>query len=189
VSEYTAITDVSDSLLQLLRDNLVGLVTSDHVTLASPADVVFDTAPWLTVFLYQVTPNAHLRNDLPERLDGGNYKPAPTSLDLFYMLIPYANSRDTEYQILGRVVQALASYPVLTGSRLRGSLAGSAEELHVVPTALAMEELLRLWNTFNNRPYKVSLTYQIAAIKIDSLQPPVHVAPVVERSLRVSRIP
>lgn len=189
MSDYTAIADVSDSLLQLLRDHLGGLVGSDHVTLASPVDVELDTAPWLILFVYQVDSNVHLRNELPERLDSATYRPAPAMLDLYYMLVPYASARDTEYQILGRVVQVLASYPVLTGSLLRGSLAGSAEELHVVPTTLSMEDLLRLWNTFTNRPFKVSLAYQIAAVKLDSLQPPIHVEPVVERSLHVSRIP
>jgi hypothetical protein len=172
-----------------LRDNLGGLVASDHVTLASPVDVELDTAPWLILFVYQVDANAYLRNELPERIDAENYRPAPATLDLFYMLVPYATARDTEYQILGRVVQVLASYPVLTGSQLRGSLAGSAVELHVVPTTLSMEDLLRLWNTFTNRPFKVSLAYQVAAVELDSLQPPIHVTPVVERNVRYTRIP
>lgn len=189
MSDYTAIADVSDSLVQLLRDHLTGLVASDHVALASPVDVELDTAPWLILFVYQVDSNAYLRNELPERLDSTTYRPAPTTLDLYYMLVPYAAARDTEYQILGRVVQVLASFPVLTGSLLRGSLAGSAEELHVAPTALSMEDLLRLWNTFTNRPFKVSLAYQITALKLDSLAPPIRVTPVVERSTRYTRIP
>jgi hypothetical protein len=59
----------------------------------------------------------------------------------------------------------------------------------VVPTTLSMEDLLRLWNTFTNRPFKVSLAYQVAAVELDSLQPPIQVTPVAERNVRYTRIP
>ena len=42
MSDYTVLADVSETLLQLLREQMTGLVASDHITLASPADVELD---------------------------------------------------------------------------------------------------------------------------------------------------
>jgi hypothetical protein len=62
MSDYTVITDVSETLLKVLRDGVPGLVTSDHVVLASPADIELDTTPCLAVFAYHVGENAEEEN-------------------------------------------------------------------------------------------------------------------------------
>jgi len=183
-----AIADASDSLLKLLRERLTGLVASDHVTLASPAEIELDTSPWLAVFLYHVALNADLRNLEPERLDAGHVRPAPTALDLLYLLVPYAQKREDEQKILGRAIQALAADPVLRGSWLQGSLAGSDAQIRVAPHRLTLEEQSRLWNTFANRAFKLSVCYELTPVLIESSLEPVAVAPVVERELRIHRV-
>src|SRR5687768_16956012 len=101
------------------------MIAPDHVTLASPAEIELDTSPWLAVFLYQVVPNPHLKNQPRERVDSGTQRPVPEWVDLFYLLVPYAQKREDEQKILGRVIQALGATPVLQGSWLQGGLAGT----------------------------------------------------------------
>src|SRR5215470_6355331 len=154
MSDYVVIADVGETLLKVLRDRLTGLVTPDHVTLASPAEVELDTSPWLAIFLYHVVENVHLRNPPLERLDSARLGAVPMPVDLFYLVVPYAQTRENEHQILGRVLQSFASEPIIRGSTLQGSLAGTAEELRVVYHPIHLEELLRLWGAFYNKPYK-----------------------------------
>jgi len=184
----SAIADVSETLLRVLRERLSGLVAQDHVTLASPADIELDTSPWLGLFLYQVAENLHLKNEEMRRTDPARLEFPPTVVDLNYLAVPYAQTRDDEQKIVGRVIQAFASQPVLRGAVLQRSLAGSSEELKVVPYAPSMDELARLWTTFNNKPYKLSLGYQVTPVKIASAREPVEVQPVLERNVRFSRI-
>lgn len=185
MSEYGVIADVSETLLKLLQERMRDLVASDHITLASPAEVELDTSAWLTLFLYQVVENHHLKNLEMERIDSNRLRYPPFVVDLFYLVVAYAQKREDEHRILGRVMQVFASQPALRGSRLQGTLEGSEEELRVLFHPLPLEELLRLWNAFNNKPYKLSISYQVTSVKIDSLLPPLAVQPAVERTRRL----
>jgi Pvc16 N-terminal domain len=187
MGDHGAIADTSESLLKLLRDRLSGLVASDHVTLVSPAEIELDTTPSLAVFLYQVLPNAHLKNLEPERVGAGTLRPAPTTVDLFYLLVPYAQKREDEHKVLGRVIQSLNATPVLRGSWLQGSLLGSDDRIRVLFHPLAFEEHLRLWNAFGNRPFKLSATYLVTPVSIESSAEPFDAPPVVERRLQVQQ--
>lgn len=185
MGDHGAIADTSESLLRLLRERLNGLVATDHVTLVSPAEIELDTNPWLAVFLYQVLPNVHLKNAEPERVNPATRRPAPTMLDLFYLLVPYAQTRVDEHKILGRAIQGLTATPVLRGSLLQGSLAGTDDRIRVVFHPLTLEEHLRLWHTFGSRPYKLSATYLVTPVSIESSADLLEAPVVVERSLRV----
>lgn len=185
MSDSTVIADASETLLKLLKESLAGIVAPDHVTLASPADIDLDNNPWLAIFLYQVAENHHLRDLGPERLSDDTMGYPPTVFDLYYLIIPYAATRETEYQILGRAMQTLAANRILKGARLQGSLEGTEEELHVRFHALSLEEMIRLWNSFNTKPYKLSIAYSLSFVKLDSTLAPLTIRPVVERLLRV----
>jgi hypothetical protein len=180
------LADVSETLLKLLRDQLAGVVASDHVTLASPSDVEVDNAPWLALFLYQVSENQFLKNEPHERIDSSHRRIPPYVVDLSYLLVPYAQSRETEQQILGKVLQVLSSHQILKGSLLQRDLAGSDEELHVVFRPLSLEDMFRLWSAFPNKPYKLSLSYQVTPVRIDSVLPPLETKPVLEKLIRVN---
>jgi uncharacterized protein DUF4255 len=186
MSDYAVLADVSETLLRLLRTQMTGLVAADHIALASPADVELDTAPWLTVFLYQVIESPYGKTGGFERVDASQQRPAPTIVDLVYLVVPYAQTRENEYQMLGRVVQIFASQPIIAGSWLQGTLAGTGEELRVMLHPLPMEELLRLWNAFPNKPYKLSVCYLVSSVAIDSSRPAETFPAVVTRELNVN---
>ena len=189
MSDFTVLADVSETLLRLVRTQLTGLVAPDHVTLASPADVELDTSPWLALFLYQVVESAQEKTGGMDRVDATHLRRPPTFVDLVYLVVPYAQTRENEYQILGRVMQIFASQSIIGGSWLQGSLAGSGEEFRVMLHPLPMEELLRLWNAFPNKPYKLSLCYLVSSIAIDSALPPEAFPAVVTRELSMHSRP
>jgi hypothetical protein len=188
MSDSSAIADVGETLLKVLREQLAPLVAADHITLASPADVELDTAPWLVLFLYQIVANPHLQNPPLIRTEPGRLQFAPLTVDLLYLVVPYAQSRENEHQIMGRVMQIFAAQPVLRGSWLQGSLAGSDEELRVLHHALPLDELLRLWTAFNNKPYKLSVSYLVTPVRIDSARPPISIQPVTQRDVRMQEL-
>lgn len=87
MSEYSVIQDISNTLLNLLRNNIGGLVSPDHITLDSPADIKEDTSPWLSLYLYQIVENHHLKNQTMKYRDAGKLQSPPSSVSL---LSPYS---------------------------------------------------------------------------------------------------
>jgi hypothetical protein len=69
VSNALAIAAVTETLVQLLQDNIgTSGVTGAHVTGLAPDGAAPMPNPGVNVFLYQVTPNLAYRNaDLPTR--------------------------------------------------------------------------------------------------------------------------
>ncbi len=180
------ISDISQTLQNLLQDKLSDMVKKGHVCVESPAEIdVVDPSPWLIIFLYQITENPHFKYQEPERIASDQLRRPPFVVDLHYLFVPYGKDRDTEYQILGRVIQTFADHAVLRGSELQGGLAGSDKEFRILHQSLSLEELVRLWTTFYNRPFKASVSYQVTPVGIDSALGPVIVRPVVERDLRI----
>lgn len=168
MSEYTVIDDITNTILHLIKTNTGGLLPQDRITAASPADISDDTSPLLSLFLYQVNENPHLKNlDLQETTTGAKRYP-PLSLNLYYLLTAYASSRETEHQILGRAMQILYDTAVIRGSLLQGSLARTFEEVVVVMHPIPLEDVNKLWSMFGSKPYRLSITYRVSTALIDS---------------------
>ena len=74
------------------------------------------------------------------------------------------------------------------GPALQGALAGTDSQFEVTLHSVPLEEILRLWNTFSNRPFKLSVSYLVSGVRIDSVREPVTVEPVLQRDIRVKNI-
>jgi hypothetical protein len=168
MSEYSVIYDITNTLLNLLKANTGGLIQQDHISAASPADTTDDTTPSLSLFLYQVTENKHLKNLSMQETNTGALRYPPLSLNLYYLLTAYASSRETEHQIAGRAMQILYDNAIVRGSLLQGSLSGTFEEIVVVMNSIPLEDMNRLWSMFGSKPYRLSMTYQVSTALIDS---------------------
>ena len=168
MSDYTIIDDITDTLLAVLQANMSGQIAQDHISAASPADITDDTSPRLSLFLYQIHENKHLKNLGMQETNTGTLRYPPLSLNLYYLLTAYASSRDTEHQIVGRAVQILYDNAIIRGSLLQGSLSGTFEELIVVMHTLPLDDLNKLWSMFGSKPYRLSVTYQVSTALVDS---------------------
>lgn len=170
MSEYTVIDDITSTLIGLLRTNTGGLIASDHISAGSPADIVEDTQPRLSLFLYHIGENQHLKNQAMQADDSGKLRYPPLPLNLFYLLTAYAQTRETEQQLIGRAMQILYDNAVIRGSHLHGSLAGTFEEVIVHFHPLSIDDMNKLWSMFGSMPYRLSVTYQVSTAFIDSMR-------------------
>src|SRR5262245_58786286 len=81
-----------------------------------------ETAPQLNIFLYQVRPNAALRNaDMPGMVRSGEGARPPLALDLFYMLTAYGQGDEDllAHRLPGWTMSMLHDQAVLLPSALK----------------------------------------------------------------------
>lgn len=176
MADYTVIADVGQTLLDLLKESMQDLVSPASIILASPGEIQAGDNPRLSLFLYQVVENAHLKNQERLALNADTLAYPPLTLDLYYMLTAYGapaiadktqRSID-EHKVLGRAMRVLYDNAVVKGSMLRGSLAGTDEELRLSLNSAGAEDLRALWGTFQDKPYRVSACYVVTPVRIDS---------------------
>jgi len=163
----TVIADVGDSLLKLLREGMSDLVQPSSIVLLSPADVEGQNVS-LTLFLYYIAENPHLKNN-PSAY-AGNWEHPPLALDLYYMLTAYTSVQDIaqksleEQRVLGRAMRLLHTNSVLHGSRLQGSLRGADDVLRVTMNPLALTEMTSIWHAIPKQHYRPSVGYVVSPV-------------------------
>lgn len=175
MADYTAIADVGETLITLLRDNMSDLISPGSIVLLSPADVE-DEAIRLTLFLYSVTENPHLKNQEMRNLSPTQLGYPPSTLDLYYLLTTYASNLIPdrtertleEHRILGRAMRIFYDNGILSGTTLQGSLAGTDEELRIVLNPISLDDVNKIWTTFQEVPYRLSVSYLVTPVRIDS---------------------
>jgi hypothetical protein len=186
MSAATAIGMASASLRNLLVAEMHLEPTVD-VTILAPDEPA--SGRRINLFLYRIAENPYLKNQdvtvtaaLPNQL-----VPAPLSLNLFYLLTPYApnderNGNAAAHQILGEAMRVFHENPVVPGAHLDPGLAEAPEHLQIAMHTLDPEELSRIWTTFG-KPFRTSVLYQISTVQLDRL-------PAAQRPLpkRVRRI-
>jgi hypothetical protein len=156
------------SLANVLREALVPDLVAhpDGVGLAHPHDKGDLN---LSLFLFDIRENTEVRNsDLIDQGDRMRYP--PIALDLFYLVTAHSSSdiltrAIDEHRIIGRTMQVLHDHPVLRGSDLAGSLAGTDGQYRIVKQELPLEMAVSL---FPNMPYKLSLCYKVGPVYLDS---------------------
>jgi len=176
MANYTVIADVGETLIELLRDNMSDLIPEqDRMVLCSPGEIE-DDATRLSLFLYQVLENEHLKNQEMRPVNSNALQYPPLTLDLFYMMTSYPSQQIQdrtertleEHRILGRAMQIFYDNGILRGSVLRGSLAGTEEELRIILATMNMENITQMWNSFEGKPYRPSVFYQVTPASIAS---------------------
>lgn len=176
MSDYTAIADVGDTLVELLRANMQDLIPADSIALVSPGEIEGKDNVRLSLFLYQVSENVYLKNQEMENMGASRLKAPPLALDLYYMLTSYPSPgiqdrterTQEEHSILGRAMQVLHDNPILTGSVLKGSLSVYDNELHVMVTSMSLDDMSKIWSTFKEKSFRPSVCYLVTSVKIES---------------------
>jgi hypothetical protein len=178
VSNHLAFANVTAALRDLVEAAAKQAVSAALATLERPDTLKDEKSPRVSVFLYQVTPNAAWRNaDLPTRRQDGTVAQLPqAAFDLHYVLSFYGSDNLLEPQrLLGGVVSTLHAQPVLSPNILRGAakdllvtadVAEQIEAVRLVPTGFNLEELSKLWSVFFQVPYRLSVAYQASVVLI-----------------------
>ena len=175
--ELTVLNDVSETLKTLLENNVKEL-PSNSVTFDSPSDFQERGSTGLSLFLYKVAENPDFKNQESQPADSDKLQYKPLTLDLYYLLTPFAHNRDAELVILSKIMRIFHDNAILSSSSIKTSLVESGnKELRVVLNDISLEQLNNLWSTFPETPYKLSVSYLITPIQIPS-----------ERVLKIKRV-
>ncbi len=172
MSVSTSIGLVSESLRRLLTAKM-SLSPAVNVTVLSPDEAKTDRK--INLFLYKIQENPYLKNAdwQIKRGDAGRVVPPPLSLNLYYLMTPYApndqqTGHSTAHKILGDAMRVFYEYPVVPQEYLDAAMKSAGEEVRVMLNTLDLEELSKIWNTFK-QPFHLSVLYEISVVQIDPL--------------------
>lgn len=184
---YAVISEVSRLLVETLRDGFDPgspeevLVDRERVGLASPDDA--GNLLSLTLYLYRISENSHMKNRERLEVDGTRYKRPPLALDLYYLLTAHSapagdNDQDQvdPHLLLGRGMQILHDDTVLEE-------VGDDEEVYVSIYPQSMDEMANIWNTFQDESFQPSVSYLVSPVIIDSAREETTEKRVVERQI------
>jgi hypothetical protein len=205
MTDFNAMAAVTTTLQYILQgtpasEGISHDVAGAHV-ITEPPDIVSGQKPAdsLNVFLYHVAPNLGYRNqDLPARNSNGDLITKPRlALNLYYLLTAYAadDKSLTAQQILASAMRILHEHPVLTRDVINlattsiswsgESLADQIELVKLSLQPLTLEEMNKLWTSFFQTSYRISVAYEATVVLIDATQEPKTALPVTKRLLTV----
>ena len=172
MGDFGVVADVSTIVVDRLNRALAGLGTEP--VLAELHDLSEDVqvnVPKLTVFLYEIAEDPTSRNRPPVRSlppDAPTTRKPPMALLLRYLITPWGGDQLTQHRMIGRALQAFYDDAILDGDELTGSLAATADALHVTLTPLTLDQKSWVWYAIQ-KPYRLSLNYEIRVVNLDSL--------------------
>jgi hypothetical protein len=142
----------------------------------------------LNIFLYQLGPDAQLRNTPAYGTGNGDTaRQPPVALRLYYLITAYGRQDDDllAHRLLGRAMSLLQDRPLFMPADIQAALPGNdlyrqIERVRATPFHISTEELSKLWTAFQTN-YRVSTAYEISVVLIDSTQPRRTPLPVLRR--------
>jgi hypothetical protein len=184
VSDFKAISATTKTLERLLVDKL-GVA----VEVALPPTEITATTALVGLFLYRVEINPFLANMDWKRTGSTQLVAPPIGLNMHYLVTPYGPDLVEIQKTLGEIIRTFHQFPVIEAADplLSPDLAGMTEELRIVPRPLPLNDMLELWKAFEKLSYRLSLTYEVSAVLVDSGLSR-SVMPVQERHLELSTL-
>lgn len=203
MSDYLVLDAVSKALRQILWDafNADGVIrpivgSEAAIVFSNPTETARDSSNRLSLWLYQITENEHVKNQPMLRAatqpppPGGGRAPRqaaqypPMALNLYFLATPFAQSDEADHLLLGMTMQVLYDNAIIF---LEDTVSNIFEELRVIFCRLSLEELTRIWESLRE-PYRLSVCYLVRVTRIDSRRTP-ESGLVVERTAGFSSDP
>jgi hypothetical protein len=199
MSNHLAIATVTATLARLLQTAAAAAVPAADVRAGRPVNEAGIPPTRVYLYLYEVVPNAAMRNaDLPTRNGNGDVVRRPQiALDLRYLISFSGNDEELEPQrMLGSVTRTLHARPLITHEMIdevildldflaESNLGDQVDRVKVVPLGLSLEEMTKLWSVFLQVPHLLSIAYQASVVLIESDVSPRSALPVAARNLYV----
>jgi hypothetical protein len=170
MANLLAVHSVGASLVALLRNAYPEALRARHACefrLLSSGELAAeaDFATTLSLYLYRVTTNEHLRT-APRPTDPSDARP-PLAVDLHYLLTIWADSALAEHVILAWAMRELHGRPVLDVASLSPEGGwGPGEVVQLIPAELSNEDMMRLWDALEPA-YRLSVSYIARVVRID----------------------
>ncbi len=172
MSVSTAIGMVSESLRNLLVGEMT-LIPVVTVTVLAPDEP--SGARRVNLFLYKVQENPALTNMdwQVKRGEPTQLVPPPLSLNLFYLMTPYApndpqTGNSTGHEILGEAMRVFYENSIVPQEYLLDGLQDAREQIKIIHNTLNIEELSQVWGTFT-QPFRLSVMYEVSVVQLDML--------------------
>jgi hypothetical protein len=194
MSDFHAIGGVSETLRTLLLDRMevpAGLGAPLKVTIGMPRSDVPDPTttaetPRVNLFLYRVVENGWLKNqEIPGLGNTNSYGHPPLSIDLHYLVTAYG-TRDANpgfqetlaHFLLGGAMRVFHDHAIVTEDLLtvrdpvgtpilHDSLIGEFEKIKMSLEPVSLEDLSKIWTALT-QPYRVSATYHVSVVQVES---------------------
>lgn len=168
MADFSIISDVSNRILKLLRDELCPelLPSAESIVLISPSDKNADFQ--LGLYLYDIQELREYKQlDLIRTgRDAAKYPPKP--LNLFYAV--FINSKaqitsdsENEQRILGRALQTLTDNGILYDN----SGEWEEESAGITMLPLSFEDKTKLWSALS-LPYQLALYFSVSPVLLPS---------------------
>lgn len=130
----------------------------------------------LTLLLYRLTHNEHLRNRPPQTLPAG--RPVPLTVDAHLLVTVWADTALKEQSLIAWTMRELHMRPVLDRSLFADIGAyGSADLVPLLAEELSLDDMTKLWQVLAP-PMRPSLGYVARNVMVD-LEPEPDRAPVL----------
>ena len=168
----SAIRDVGETLIALLKNDPIVTVPDTEIALVSPAEP--GTAR-LTLFLYSISPAAEYRNECEIAGNAIDDEPVSLPLNLYYLLTAFSPPQDPTLRslesqlILGQAMRVFFDNGCLHGSLLHGDLPREEEQaLRLSLQPMTIEDLTRIWSVFPDTALQPSVSYLVTPVRVRS---------------------
>ena len=95
MADYTVLADAGQSIINVLWEEIQtdpqvnGLISSEAaISLESPAALQGNNSVRVSIYLYRIVEDAHMKNGFSVPGNGGSQRKVPLSLDLYYLVTP-----------------------------------------------------------------------------------------------------
>jgi len=174
MSDYTVLADIGDTLVSVLFEEFHNdpqvsslIDTEDRISLESPADLENNNSVRLSVYLYRLVEDPHMKNRFPVEGTGGKRRKTPLTLDLYYLMTPLVGTPREQQIVIGKAMQVLYDRAILVGANPAGALAVSGEEIRMILNPVSLEETTRVWQALE-LSYRLSVCYTARVALVDS---------------------
>jgi len=183
MSSHAALATVTATLQHLLA----GVAAS--VTTQPPSTARNGNGEQLNIFLYSTYYNTAFSNaPVPHESRSGEHACPPLPLVLKYMITAYgANDDDISgQQLMGQAMSILHDHPLLGPSDIEGitpdsGLQRQVERIRITPDTLTLDDISKLWTSFQSAEYRLSTGYEVSVVLIESTRPGRTPLPVLKR--------
>lgn len=173
--DFNPIGDVGHTLVSILRDGMGGLEVSDQqIELVSPAQYDSEQVG-LSLYLYHIAENDHLRNEPGGPPDHAAQPGDPLVLELYFLLTAHPPDSDTtrtsdtmeQHRMLSEAMRTLRENAIISGPDLEGTVSGN-ERLYVTISRQSPENVIDIWNSFQEVSHLPSVSYVVTPVTIDT---------------------
>ncbi|MCJ8274237.1 MAG: DUF4255 domain-containing protein, partial [Psychrosphaera sp.] len=176
MASYSLLNDLTTTLqhnlyhaLDTAADDNFGMTSAtSEIVLESPQTADLEhAASKVSLYLYHMGINGHLRNQPMVGLGTEGLMKPPLPFQLKYLITPVNGDHFTHQLMLGRIIQYLYDNPILTNSATlpMNDDKGGTTELRIHPDNLSIESLNQIW-TAMSEPYRLSYSFTVDVVTI-----------------------